>query len=655
MLSIVPIAPNVNDFMPSLTKAINTNKILACYFLLTYLLVLFIAADSIELINAWHAGAGAFGLVMASWLCYGWYYLLPAVALTSATNLISHWFTRHHSSQSPWPAYIVAILTGGITTLLFYANAKIHALYGTFINGFIINLITTPGGIESLGGSNASNLSLALIGLGFFALQALLLLAIHQIYQRPLFTRYTSPSNKATRRLALLSLILTSLGVHLGYAAEDAFGKASVTELIEQVPFFQPVTAKSFFKLLGAEVKPKAKLNVDGRLNYPLKPFNIQAPRQPYNIIWLTSESWRADMLNPDVMPETWRFAAQAQRFTNHYSGGNGTRMGVFSMFTGLPGNYWFPFLRDQRGAAMIDVLQQQQYQISLYTSALFSYPEFDRTIFSHVPSANTQALQHNGRAGWENDRSNVDDMLHFIDTRDPLKPFFTFMFFESPHARYHFPEESVIRRPYKDDINYATLSKAALAHDMPQIKNRYINAVHHLDSQFARVMQHLREKNLLDNTIVIMVGDHGEEFMEHGYWGHNSTFVNEQVRTPLVLWLPGMKAKVHTELSSHMDIVPTLMPYLGVTNTPADYSLGHDLINGAERQYTYMSDWNRIAYLDHTIKSTMNINGYSSGTLTSANDQALSASQTADINRNKSRIMLQIMHDLTRFIDKKS
>ena len=170
----------------------------------------------------------------------------------------------------------------------------------------------------------------------------------------------------------------------------------------------------------------------------------------------ITSSGW---LRNP--------FAAQAHRFTRNYSGGNGTRMGVFSMFMGIPGNYWFPFLQEQRGAAIIDVLQKQGYQMDLYTSARFSYPEFEKTIFSQIPAEQLHSLD-DGRPGWERDRTNVTRMLDFIGKRDPAKPFFTFMFFESPHARYFFPQESVIKTPYYDDINYATLSKHDLREHWP-------------------------------------------------------------------------------------------------------------------------------------------------------------------------------------------
>ena len=611
------------------------------FYLLSYLSVALLASDSIKLQQAWQSGAISFIFVLASWLCYSVYYLLPSALLT--------WLAYRLSSQRAWPTYITAVITSGLTTLLLYANAKLYALYGTFINGFIINLVTTPGGIESLGGSTESSIGFALIALGFLALQAVLLFLATRIAGR------RKEQSVCSLKWGWLALLLLTIGIHLGYAAHDATGKTATTEIAEQIPFFQTVTAKSLFKKLGMNIAERPKLRIDGRLNYPLQPLSVQTPAKPYNIVWLIAESWRADMLNPDVMPHTWKFAQQAQNFTRNYSGGNGTRMGVFSMFTGLPGNYWFPFLRDHRGAAIIDVLQEQGYDISLYTSALFSYPEFDRTIFSHVPADRMQALQKNGQPSWMNDRQNVSDLLRFIDTHDQTKPFFGFLFFESPHARYDFPEESVIRRPYMDDINYATVSREALKNDMAQIKNRYINAVHHLDSQFGRILDYLEQHQLLDNTIVILAGDHGEEFMERGYWGHNSTFVDEQVRTPLVLWIPGTTAKVHDKLTSHMDVIPTLMPYLGVQNPATDYAMGSDLLHGPEREYLYMSDWSRIAYMDHDIKLSMNISGYAKSKISSANDEPLNPAAQAEAQKRQAGIMLKIMQDLTRFLDKKS
>lgn len=635
----------------NLTSA-QQSRLLSHYFLFTYLIVLLIAMDSVAFEAAYQQGWGEFSFLVAAFLSYGAIYLLPALLLTKLSYWLSNLRRKHTGKTTLVIASLVAIITSGLTLLLLYANATVFSLYGMFINGFIINLVMTPGGIQSLGGSSSSDLGFALIAAGFFALQAAVMLAVKFLYVK---TTHKQILPRGIYAYTIIAFVLGNIAVHVSYAANDAFGKNTLVSLTESIPFFQHVTARHAFAKLGYKIQSGPKLEVKGRLRYPLNPLTTEKPAKPYNIIWLTSESWRADMLDPEIMPATWDFASRAKRYTYNISGGNGTRMGVFSMFTGIPGNYWFQFLKEQRGAAIIDVLKQQDYQMQLYTSARFSYPEFDKTIFSKVAPDKLHSLD-DGRPGWQRDRSNVSKMLEFIDSRDPNKPFFSFMFFESPHARYFFPEESVIRRPYHDDINYATLSKTALKEDIVGIKNRYINAVHHLDSQFARIFEHLKEKQLLDNTVVILVGDHGEEFMEHGFWGHNSTFVDQQIRTPLVIWIPGQAPQVVDDMTSHMDIVPTIMPLLGITNPASDYSLGINLLSGEKRSHTYVSDWSRITYIDHQVKITqpISIQGYVGNRVTAANDEPLPVQNAAEIMKKKQDVLLHVVNDLGVFLDKK-
>ena len=66
-----------------------------------------------------------------------------------------------------------------------------------------------------------------------------------------------------------------------------------------------------------------------------------------------------------------------------------------------------------------------------------------------------------------------------------------TYMFFESTHANYDFPPESAIAEPYLKDLNYITADFNA---QIGEIKNRYINAAHHVDSQIGRVINHLQQ-----------------------------------------------------------------------------------------------------------------------------------------------------------------
>jgi membrane-anchored protein YejM (alkaline phosphatase superfamily) len=252
------------------------------------------------------------------------------------------------------------------------------------------------------------------------------------------------------------------------------------------------------------------------------------------------------------------------------------------------------------------------------------------------------------GAPPWQRDAQNIDDILSFIDRRDPARPFMSYMFFESTHAPYDFPQEAAIARPYLENFNYLT---ADFGRDIRQIKNRYINAARHVDGQIGRVVDHLKAKGLLDKTIVIVLGDHGEEFMERGRWGHSAEFNRFQTGTPGVIRVPGQAPRVVTGISSHLDIPATLMPLLGVKNPPADYSQGTDLLAADfHRDYAVAADWNRIAYLGDDFKVSFPINalGAVRNEATDGDDRPLADS--SGVYRAIRSAMLEIMANLTRF-----
>ncbi|MCX7627560.1 MAG: sulfatase-like hydrolase/transferase [Methylophilaceae bacterium] len=646
--------PRANGFSLPMINLYAQRRLLGHFFLATWLVLLFVTQDTINFAAAWAHGMFTTTFLITAWMSYCVIYLIPAMVLTRMVDWAVH---RGHDPLQPGRRYKlvygVAWLTTALTVLFMYANAKLYALYGIFVNGFVFNLITTPGGIQSLGGSSATTVGFVLIVLAFLLAQAALLGLVYTLFKhlhgrsflpRPLF------------KILLAIFLMATISERAAYAYSDAIAETSVLTLSEGIPFYVGTTARSFLKKIGMKVKRQDEFQeIKGRLRYPLHPLIIHPPQRPLNVVWLAAESWRADTLDPEIMPRTWAFAQHANRFTRNYSGGNGTRVGVFTMFTGIPGNYWFPFLNEHQGAAIIEVMQRQNYQMQLYTSAKFSYPEFDRTIFRNIPAAQLHEADES-QPGWKRDQINVSAMLDFIAKRDPNRPFFTFMFFESPHSRYYFPPESVIRSPYRDDINYATLDAEELARDIVPIKNRYLNAVHHLDSQFGRIFDYLEQNHLLDTTIVILLGDHGEEFMEHGYWGHNSTFVDPQTRTPLVLWVPGKAPGVHDKMTSHMDVVPTLMPLLGVTNPVTDYAIGFDLFSDKRRTATYLADWSRVAYVDEEVKIVMPIklNGLLRSRISTSTDEPIPAERNAEIFARKKAQLVQLIQDMGHFIEKK-
>jgi len=460
------------------------------------------------------------------------------------------------------------------------ANYKLRDMYGFYFNFFVFNLLVTPGGIEAMGASASTNETIALAVVVIAIVIGLLLRII------PFERLYPSLLRK---RMVLGGFVILLITQSTWYAFSEFNYNRVILGTADRIVWYIPVTARSFFEKRGFTINRPDSLEFDsyetgGSLDYPSTP-DIEF-ESPYNIVWLVSESLRADMLDPEIMPNTWRFSQNSQRFTEHYSGGNGTRMGMFAQFYGLYGQYWFDFLYAHRSPLLVDLIKKNNYSMMAYTSSRFSYPEFDKTIFAGLKDSQLQSYTEG--EGWERDRKNVTDMLE--NMKAAKSPFFSFMFFESAHANYYFPPESIIRPDYIEDFNYLTVDVAS---EIERIRNRYINATHHLDSQLGRVYDSLEEQGLLDNTIVVVTGDHGEEFMENGRWGHNSTFSQEQIRVPLLIHVPGKAPSVTNVMTSHHDLPATILSLLGVELGSQTYSFGSDLFSpDFDRNYTVVSDW---------------------------------------------------------------
>jgi len=79
-------------------------------------------------------------------------------------------------------------------------------------------------------------------------------------------------------------------------------------------------------------------------------------------------------------------------------------------------------------------------------------------------------------------------------------------------------------------------------------------------------VIEKLKALNIYDKTIIIICADHGEEFYEHGGFGHGSTLYDEQTHVPLIIHVPWIKqAKRVKELTQTVDILPTLLDLLEI------------------------------------------------------------------------------------------
>ena len=613
------------------------------YWLVSYLAILVNVALPLHL-GAQAPRVALYGVLLVA--TYALMYLAPVIGLVALTRLLLHRLSHAGTSRLRWLPLGLAVVGTTLVQIALLADRIVFEMFAFHINGFVWNLLTTSGGVASLGNDAASTLTYASFCLGWLGLQSALLFAVFwRARHRPLRTL-------SLRVIAGVWLIAT-LAERVWFGIANATADSVIVMTAGQLPLYQPMSFRHLASQAGLAVHRQHELHTKqqvGALVYPLLPMRFAAVAHPPNIVWLVSESLRADMLTPEIMPNAWRFAQRSTRFTAHYSGGNGTRMGLFSMFYGLYGSYWMSFLQHERAPVLMNRIQALHYNLLLQTSARFSYPEFDRTLFAAVPR--TDIHEEPGELGWERDRRNVSRALAWMAQRPAGTPFLYFQFFESPHARYFFPDESVIRRPYLDQLNYATMD---VHRDIALIKNRYINAVHHLDQQLGRVLDGLTQQGRLADTIVIITGDHGEEFMEKGHWGHNSFFNEEQTKVPMIFYVPARAPTVVNRITSHLDIPATLLPMLGAENPVTDYSLGMNLLGAAARDYYVMADWDRVCVANAKYKFVLSLApGANRGPPVTTHDDTAITEADAVLS-NHDVLLRTVLEEMTRFRRKHS
>ncbi len=335
---------------------------------------------------------------------------------------------------------------------------------------------------------------------------------------------------------------------------------------------------------------PLRYLNTNAELTYPKNPLQFEEKKPLFNLVIIGIDSWRFDMLNQEVTPHILKFSKKSWVFHQHISGGNATGPGIFSLFYGLPANYTLAMENQHRSPVLIEALMAHHYQMGVFSSAPLYMPPINRSVFQHMANLQNESIA--ATTVLLRDQSVSKRFAEFIEHRDLAKPFFSFLFFDAAHS---YCGTDTIPGPFQPTANRCNRLMFNKARDYQEYLNRYKNAVLSVDAEVNQVINTLQSKKLLENTVVMIVGDHGEEFDDgnKGFYGHASNFGHYQTQTPLVVYWPGEQPKNVDHKTSHFDVVPTLMvKLLGCLNKPTDYALGNSLLDRKPRPYFIISSY---------------------------------------------------------------
>lgn len=468
----------------------------------------------------------------------------------------------------------------GLTALLFvivFADANVYDLYRFHINGIVLSMLFSAGSkdIFTFEGPMVLTVVLKIAAIiTFFVVMGWSIIKI-----------------ESKVKLKILPIVLTLFGITLVAQGLNVYAQAVrhsiCIECCENLPHYYPLTANTKLAKMGlidASKRPQMNLS-SGKIKYPLVDANFVKPDTLMNFVWLMIDSWNVRSFDSITSPNIYQFSKRCEIYENHKSSSNGTISSVFGLYTGISDYYREDFEFSDCSPLLIERLQNLDYDIQFYPSASLDNPPIVRTLFAKIKN-----LRHNTGIGdsYMNDCGLTKDCNVYLDSaikRD--QPFFVWCFYDLPHAMIQPDGVKKHFEPAWNSANYTALNNDL---DPTEFWNLYRNNVYLVDSMINTVLNTLEKTGALKNTVVMITGDHSQEFNENhkNYWGHNGNFTNAQIQVPMMIYYPELENPCrYSHQTTHYDVAYTMLyKFLGLTSPASDICMGHLMNEPSDAQY---------------------------------------------------------------------
>jgi len=330
----------------------------------------------------------------------------------------------------------------------------------------------------------------------------------------------------------------------------------------------------------------------------------IALPGKGYNVALILVDTLRPDHLgcygyNKPTSPFIDTLASEGVLFENARSASTFTGEAVAALFTGRPpamsetGLGWTarPTPMDEN---LPKLLEAAGYRTGIFSTSFVMrfkgfYDSFQESeLFPGVE--NTSEL----------DEKLTDAALAFAERHKGV-PNFQYLHYYAPHAPYNPPEahlapfapDRAIIDP-ASDVHPAALVAKGMKSDDPrlvELKKHYDAEIAFIDQSIRRYVEGLKELGTLERTIIVLVSDHGEEFLEHGFADHAWNLHEETLRIPMIIWAPGLFSPSRvSENVSIVDVMPTLLRCLQMPHlTFAAPESGQYLFSAGAERWDYV------------------------------------------------------------------
>lgn len=314
------------------------------------------------------------------------------------------------------------------------------------------------------------------------------------------------------------------------------------------------------------------------------------------NVILIIIDTLRADHVGAygyerDTTPNIDKLAREGILFKNVVAQSSWTKPSTASILTGLyPKNH---------GA---NTREEKLAKDNIMLSELLKERGYDTHVFTANPTVSSATGFNQGydtflELVYPDDYSDTlnEKLLPFIGDLEKTSKQFIYVHYMDPHNPY-LPREKhfSLSNPWDLDEDFfqeffassSTVSNEGAVAVNEMFINLYDDEILFNDKMVGDVIQALKDKEMYDNSIIVILSDHGEEFREHGSFLHGKTLLDEQLLVPWILWVPEGEHKEIRKQTSHIDVLPTILSLLDI-QTPDDID-GINALRGEEQTYTY-------------------------------------------------------------------
>jgi arylsulfatase A-like enzyme len=285
---------------------------------------------------------------------------------------------------------------------------------------------------------------------------------------------------------------------------------------------------------------------------------------RPGGVVIVTLDTTRADRLTPygfmdASMPHLERLAREGVVFDRAVTPAPLTLPAHASLFTGLYPHHHA--VRDNAGrplAGSFTTLAETLRSHGFHTSA------FVGSVVLASDRGLSQGFEKYGDVPAGRQRradSVIGDAIEWLEEVDAA-PFFLWAHLYDPHLPYDPPEP--FRSRYLDS---------------------YVGEIAYADAQLGRLIESLERRGLLDRTMVIVAGDHGESLGDHGERDHGMLLYEGVLRVPLIARVPGVRARRVPSIVRLIDVMPTVLDRLDLDGPRTDGISLSGMMEGRERE----------------------------------------------------------------------